>query len=595
LAHSKLYRNFIILQEDERGYSNSKDKVLSGYAKVEAKGDKCKISFYAQNLKPEDNYSMVLICCKRDLKQLIDLGPLAINGVGKGDTSKEYYVNNIAGLGISYDKISGAAICKASDNGQEFIMHGFMNGEDSTDNWRKYKIVKVDSKKYINKSDMEPKKKDAYSLGAVNKDIIPRDNDLEPKIVETAKPEIVSDERKKEEENPKSKENIAAESSGENNLNLEHIQQNRIPEEHETIVEAVNPTEDRNKCKEGKKCDKHYDLDEGKPDKCEKAESIEDAIIKLGKKLDSYHGVIDFKINNIHEDMIIYGFIKDKNDCDCKWKKFKVETAKCRSENEGESDDLNYIPFNSRKIEENFKLDRLSPLNRADRLDIIDFDEYENEIQQLGTTNTKQAGTGLMDQTTVPAEQMDIANGTQTSTKNIMPTTQTTTENMEQLKKTPIEQTTSTEQVQQQPVSTQQFNITGEIGLYFEKIAEDFEPYKSCLSDINYCKLYKIDVDSIEQLSDDSNYNKYTLAYYPMLNYYPYISKEGHFLLGYKCNKDGELKYIVYAIPGDKEKSCQPYGGRTGFVTWTTDNRSGKGYWLMFYDFKNSSIVIPTK
>jgi hypothetical protein len=131
--------------------------------------------------------------------------------------------------------------------------------------------------------------------------------------------------------------------------------------------------------------------------------------------------------------------------------------------------------------------------------------------------------------------------------------------------------------------------------LYFEKIAEDFEPYESCLSDINYCKFYKINVYSIDQLSDDSNYNKYTLAYYPMLNYYPYISKEGHYLLGYKCNNNGELKYIIYAIPGDKEKSCQPYGGRTGFVTWTTDKESGKGYWLMFYDFKNSSIVIPTK
>ena len=158
MAHNKLYRNFIILQEDERGYSHSNDKALSGYAKVEAKGDKCKVSFYAQNLRQEDNYSMVLICCKRDLKQLIDLGPLAINGVGKGDTSKEYYVNNIAGLGISYEKISGAAICKVKDNETEFIMHGFMNGEDSTDNWRKFKIVKVDSKKYINKLDEEPRK-----------------------------------------------------------------------------------------------------------------------------------------------------------------------------------------------------------------------------------------------------------------------------------------------------------------------------------------------------------------------------------------------------------------------------------------------------
>ena len=52
-SNNRLYRNFVILQEDERGYSNSSDKTLSGYSKIEAKGDKCKISFYAQNLKKE--------------------------------------------------------------------------------------------------------------------------------------------------------------------------------------------------------------------------------------------------------------------------------------------------------------------------------------------------------------------------------------------------------------------------------------------------------------------------------------------------------------------------------------------------------------
>jgi hypothetical protein len=592
VAHSKLYRNFIILQEDERGYSHSGDKVLSGYAKVEAKGDKCKISFYAQNLKQEDNYSMVLICCKKDLKQLIDLGPLVIDGAGKGDTGKEYYVNNIAGLGISYDKISGATICKVSDNGPEFVMHGFMNGEDSNDNWRKYKMVKVDSKKYIDKSEMQSKKKDSSNYDVIRKDITSQDNISKSKIIETSKSEVISDGRKNEESNVEAEENIVAESSDKDDLNLEHKQENRIPEERETLSEAINVSDDRNKCKEEKKCDKHHECVEEKHDKCEKAESIEDSIIKLGKKLDTYHGVIDFKINNIHEDVVIYGFIKDKNQCDCKWKKFKVETIKCRNEEERENDDFNYVPFNSRKIEENFNLDGL---NRLDRLDIIDFDEYENEIQQLGNAKGTQAGNQMMNQTTETSNKMDMQKSTQMNNENVMPITQSMPENVEQLKKTPIEQITTPENVQQPSAPTQQFNITGKIGLYFEKIAEDFEPYESCLSDINYCKFYKVNVYSIDQLSDDSNYNKYTLAYYPMLNYYPYISKEGHYLLGYKCNNDGELKYIIYAIPGDKEKSCQPYGGRTGFVTWTTDKESGKGYWLMFYDFKNSSIVIPTK
>ena len=176
MSHNKLYRNFIILQEDERGYSSENGKALSGYAKVEAKGDKCKISFYAQNLRKEDNYSMVLICCKRDFKELIDLGPLTINEVGKGDTSKEYYINNIAGLGVSYEKISGAGICKASGNDLNFIMHGFMNGEEPTENWRKFKLVRVESKK--EDVVLEPKKLDEKIISANEKIVNSKVDDI---------------------------------------------------------------------------------------------------------------------------------------------------------------------------------------------------------------------------------------------------------------------------------------------------------------------------------------------------------------------------------------------------------------------------------
>ena len=74
-SNNKLYRNFIILQEDESGYSNSSDKTLSGYSKIEARGEKCKISFYAQNLKKDnDSYHMVIICGKKDMKQIVRLG-----------------------------------------------------------------------------------------------------------------------------------------------------------------------------------------------------------------------------------------------------------------------------------------------------------------------------------------------------------------------------------------------------------------------------------------------------------------------------------------------------------------------------------------
>lgn len=79
-----------------------------------------------------------------------------------------------------------------------------------------------------------------------------------------------------------------------------------------------------------------------------------------------------------------------------------------------------------------------------------------------------------------------------------------------------------------------------------------------------------------------------------MINYYPYIEKYKHFLLGLKCDEDGNLKYILYAIPGCKDKSDQPYEGKTGFVTWT-ENIRDQGYWIMFYDYKNCNIVVPVK
>ncbi|AJG96754.1 hypothetical protein [Clostridium beijerinckii] len=683
MAHNKLYRNFIILQEDERGYSQSNDKALSGYAKVEAKGDKCKISFYAQNLRQEDNYSMVLICCKKDLKQLIDIGPLAINEVGKGDTSKEYYVNNIASLGISYEKISGAAICRVKDNETEFVMHGFMNGEESADNWRKFKIIKADSRKYVDKTTLQTKEKENLTVSTLNKTIT-QSGTKEDELVKAPKLQDESVERKKDDIDLQPKANI--ESKVED-------KQNRIPEDHQNITETIdNLDEERNKNKESKKCEKDYKHDkcdkhdkEDKYDKCdkhdkcdkedkydkhdkydkydkydkwdkdekynkcdkydkhdkydyfEKEEDIDDVIGKIANKLDTYDGVIDLKVSHhMYEEVIVYGFIKDKKNHNSKWKKFKLE-KKCRNENQ----DIDNVQVSSRRIEENFKLDKLNDVDTSDRMDIIDFDEYENNIQQgnlggatgandtstmnttgtgesmeqgnsntgMGQINTgtmwqpwsgnsvSQTGTGAMNQTgsNTGTDQTSSNTGMNQMNTGTMeqPETSGETGGMGQLDLNMGD--TSNENNNNQNTSNQGFTISGDIGKYFEKLAQDFKPFIGKLNDINFCKWYKIIVNGIEDLSNDTNYNKYTLAYYPMLNYYPYISKKGHFLLGYKCNKDGEMQYIIYAIPGSKEKNDQPYGGRTGFVTWTNDSNNGQGYWLMFYDFKNSSIVIPAR
>lgn len=389
-SNNRLYRNFVILQEDERGYENSEDKTLSGYSKIEAKGDKCKISFYAQNLKKDnDKYYMVLICSKKDIKQIVNLGPLEVTDKGKGEVTKEFNVSNIAGLNLDFDKISGAAIVKMNNDSPIFVMCGFLNGQQPTDNWKGYTIVKT------------------------------RD-------VRSTKSNIIKDSKKEIKKNDSKKRKVKEES----------LSENEAKEEEKPIIE--NPIRDEVEVKI-----------EPEETKKEFAESEESEIIKENEPKENLRGK---------------------------------------------------------------------------------FEDYEDKIEAN--------------------KEFDPING----------------------------------------------KIRGSIGEYFESIVDGFERDTDSIDELKYTKWYKVPVHDLREMCNMNNYNKYTLAYYPMLNYYPYIKKYGFFMIGYKCDSKGNLKHIIYGVPGKKDKDEQPYDGRTGFVTWVSiKNNANNGCWLMFYDFKNSTVVVPMK
>lgn len=389
-SNNRLYRNFVILQEDERGYANSEDKTLSGYSKIEAKGDKCKISFYAQNLKKDnDKYYMVLICSKKDIKQIVNLGPLEVTDKGKGEVTKEFNVSNIAGLNLDFDKISGAAIVKMNNDSPIFVMCGFLNGQQPTDNWKGYTIVKT------------------------------RD-------VRSTKSNIIKDSKKEIKKNDSKKRKVKEES----------LSENEAKEEEKPIIE--NPIRDEVEVKI-----------EPEETKKEFAESEESEIIEENEPKENLRGK---------------------------------------------------------------------------------FEDYEDKIEAN--------------------KEFDPING----------------------------------------------KIRGSIGEYFESIVDGFERDTDSIDELKYTKWYKVPVHDLREMCNINNYNKYTLAYYPMLNYYPYIKKYGFFMIGYKCDSKGNLKHIIYGVPGKKDKDEQPYDGRTGFVTWVSiKNNANNGCWLMFYDFKNSTVVVPMK
>lgn len=462
-SNSKLYRNFIILQEDERGYANASDKTLSGYSKIEARGDKCKISFYAQNLrKDDDKYYIMLICTKKDMKQLVNLGALEVSDSGKGEITKEYDIYNIGGVNLPYDKISGATICKIKEGVPIYVMYGFLNGEQPSDAWKSYKTIMG--------SDVKP----SYVEKLVKKE---DKKDHKKDYKKDDKKEYKKDDCKKEDKKDYDK------------------------EDHKKEDKKDHDKKDYDK----KDCLKE-DYKKYEKMKCEKREENEGKVEIAEGVRDNFEKQIESKFNKIEVDEVK---ISEANHIKVNEVSLN-NTAGHTEENESRND---YILNNVYEVKENLR---------------GKFEDYEDEIE---------------------------------------------------LSKNQYED---------------EFKVRGSIGEYFENIAQGFEQYRKGFEEIKYCKWYKIPINDLYEMSNVSNYNKYTLAYYPMLNYYPYIKKYGYFMLGYKCDSDGNLKYIVYAIPGKKDRDEQPYDGRTGFVTWIdNDDSNNLGYWLMFYDFKNSTVVVP--
>lgn len=130
---------------------------------------------------------------------------------------------------------------------------------------------------------------------------------------------------------------------------------------------------------------------------------------------------------------------------------------------------------------------------------------------------------------------------------------------------------------------------------FFKGIVKDLDNVGN-KQNIKNCTWHKAKVDKLESMYCIKDYNKYSVIYYPMICYYPYIIKHGYFMVGYKYSEDKKLKYIIYAIPGTKNLQDQPYEGKTGFVTFMPDdNEENVGYWLMYFDIDKNSVVVPIK
>lgn len=514
MASRKSYsRYFIILQEDEKGYALDRDKSSSGYVKLEKKNNKCKVSFYAQNINPGmEPYYMVLVCKEKNAKKLLVLGKLSISEQGKIDMSCEYDIDNIADTKMSMQHIIGATVSKVIEKDIVSLMSGFM-GSDIPKDWKKYELVKITRKDEVVEKE-ETKNVEPENTKEDSK------VEQEEKFEEQKKQEFSRDTfdeyEKKIEENVKEeeiqglpKEQLRNKAKSNDSTNQDESDKNEILSKEETERIEVKETEVEEK--------------ETEKTKVEKTE------IEEIERIDTKEKEVE-----------------------------KKETEKIETEE----------TLNRQRKEQ--VLEKKENLERSDEV-IDEKAELEDNISYKDNEFCSRYIEEFMEE-----PQMDFRYDENSEYYSF--------EDMLRKKKKCCCKKCTYEEM---PI--------GRLGSYFKGLISCFDEIKDMGEEIPMCKWYKVPVEKLEDMYDCSDFDRYTIIYYPMICYYSYINQHKHYCIGYKCNKEGKLLYIIYAIPGGKDRMCQPYGGRTGFVTWIPYKSEERGYWLMFYDFRKSSVVVPIR
>lgn len=627
MSQKKKYsRYFIILQEDEKGYGLASDKAPTGYAKLEVRNNKCKVSFYVQNLKKEMKpYYILLICDKKDDKKLVKLGELNIDNTGRAEVSREFTPENIAASGVSVDKVSGAAVIRSVDRNVISVLNGF-SVTDIPEDWKKYTLIDN-----VQKRDKEESEIKDTSIDD-NKD---RSFDEYEKSIEKIKEENSKDQSEESEKYREALSQNSEEKNEEEYTDISEPIEIRSSEELDDNEENLQDSngEDSDDIRNFKK-HKHWKHESNKDNK---ANSKIKSVIKKDNKDNK-----DKKNNKTSESNKISqpNKINEPNKISQPNKTNEINKAsqpnKTNEINKATQPNKVSEPNKSGQVNKAGESNKVSEPNKSSVPNKVNI-KIENEgnkgfkvEQKLNNnankelkykSNSYKQRVENIDDTEFNNNELEY-NINQNEENNISEEREVLNNNVGSfydniISKDNININNSTgvnSNLDNNINPDNYINNNEKIGFdnnqnpnnvpktksakFFHGLTKNLQQWNDDFEDLSNSKWYNIPVKSIEDMYKASSYNRYTILYYPMISYFPYIIRHGHYLFGYKHDKDGKVKYIVYGIPGTKAHYDQPFGGKFGFVSWVQGkNNKGKygnmGYWLLFYDFRKSVIVIP--
>ncbi|KEI08342.1 hypothetical protein Z957_07400 [Clostridium sp. K25] len=525
-------RYFIILQEDEKGYAIDQNKFPTGYAKVERKNNKCRVSYYVQNLKKsQDPYYMLLICDRKKDKRLIKLGKINIDDYGRSEVSYEYDINNVANCNIPMDNIKGASIVKIKDSNVHGILTGFVSGANLED-WKSYVVIEDEKRE-------ETKKKDNEEIKIEDKK-----NKEEKSKEEKSKEENIFDKYEKEVEEYKK---ISIKEDDTRDLNEEIVKDEEKLQENKKIIEE----------------EEEIEIEEDRLEKVEdEQEEIEESELELDEE-----DTKDELEERLKEDMRDYISEEENEKEEEEYK--DIDEMQDYEENNRQNSDLDKEDGD---IEEDSNIQENKEESEEEKIEINHEDTRKYKDHKKSKNSKK-------DKEKLKSKEKE----------------KDKCDNKYKYKDKDKEKKKSKDDCPYE--SNCHMNWEKE---FYKHIVEGLKEENGICQEVGKCNWYKIQHTSLMNMKPGTDFSKYSILYYPMMNYYPYIMKRGHYIVGFKYDKNGKMRYLVYGIPGTKSMMDQPFNGATGFVTWVNKDinnmdQMNMGYWLMFYDFKNSTVVIPVK
>lgn len=154
MIYSRKYsRNFIPLKQDNQNYSLDFRPAL-GKCLIEIKDGKGKITVYAQGIKPDNQYSVELMCFEKGNLKNASIGNLSVDSSGKGEIKADFDPENVLNTG---NKIEDFNIVALIVNGLDKVVSSLVGYVGNEVNWRdKYVIPKKECNCPDNSNNSKP-------------------------------------------------------------------------------------------------------------------------------------------------------------------------------------------------------------------------------------------------------------------------------------------------------------------------------------------------------------------------------------------------------------------------------------------------------